>query len=80
MILAGVADHELGSASGSLSAMQQLAGALGVAGITTLFFQLAEHHSAAYAMAAGSLAVAGLGLLAAALVFLLPRHARPHEG
>ncbi|MGW1997435.1 MFS transporter [Embleya sp. NPDC001921] len=79
VILAGVADHELGSASGSLSAMQQLAGALGVAGITTLFLQLAEHHSASTAMAVGALAVAGLGLLAAGLVFRLPRHARPHE-
>ncbi|MFJ8747110.1 MFS transporter [Embleya sp. NPDC127516] len=79
VILAGVADHELGSASGSLSAMQQLAGALGVAGITTLFLQLAENHSASTAMAVGALAVAGLGLLAAGLVFLLPRHARPHE-
>jgi EmrB/QacA subfamily drug resistance transporter len=77
VILAGVADSELGSASGSLSAMQQLAGALGVAAITTLFFQLAEHHSASYAMAVGSIAVAGLGLVAAGLVFLLPRHARP---
>ncbi|MET7302249.1 MFS transporter [Embleya sp. NPDC005575] len=79
VILAGVAEHELGSASGSLSAMQQLAGALGAAGITTLFFQLGEHHSASTAMAVGALAVACLGLLAGGLVFLLPRHARPHE-
>ncbi|WP_235619273.1 MFS transporter [Embleya scabrispora] len=79
VILAGVAEHELGSASGSLSAMQQLAGALGAAGITTLFFQLAEHHTASSAMAVGALAVACLGLLAGGLVFLLPRHARPHE-
>jgi MFS family permease len=37
-VLASVRDNEVGSASGVLNAMQQLAGAVGVAGIGTIFF------------------------------------------
>jgi EmrB/QacA subfamily drug resistance transporter len=37
-ILASVADHEVGSASGVLNAVQQLASAIGVAAIGTVFF------------------------------------------
>ena len=37
-ILASVADHEVGSASGVLNAAQQLASAIGVAAIGTVFF------------------------------------------
>ena len=40
VILAGVADHEVGSASGLLNAVQQLGGTIGVAVCGTLFFQL----------------------------------------
>jgi EmrB/QacA subfamily drug resistance transporter len=75
-ILAGVAMDEVGSASGVLNAVQQLANALGVAVLGTVFFsRLAAH------LATGALAVtawAALIPLAAtfALVFALPMRAR----
>jgi predicted MFS family arabinose efflux permease len=42
-VLASVRDNEVGSASGVLNAMQQLAGALGVAGLGTIFFSTLGH-------------------------------------
>jgi EmrB/QacA subfamily drug resistance transporter len=43
-ILASVTDREVGSASGVLNALQQLAGAVGVAAIGTVFFTTLTHH------------------------------------
>jgi EmrB/QacA subfamily drug resistance transporter len=43
-ILASVTDREVGSASGVLNALQQLAGAVGVAAIGTVFFTTLAHH------------------------------------
>lgn len=43
-ILAAVSGDEVGSASGVLNAVQQLAGALGVATIGTIFFSALAHH------------------------------------
>ncbi|HEX3689802.1 MAG TPA: MFS transporter [Solirubrobacteraceae bacterium] len=43
-ILASVTDREVGSASGVLNALQQLAGAVGVAAIGTVFFSTLTHH------------------------------------
>jgi MFS family permease len=43
-ILASVTDDEVGSASGVLNAVQQLAGAVGVAGVGTIFFTTLTHH------------------------------------
>lgn len=40
VILSGVEDHEVGSASGVLNAMQQLGAAIGVAVVGTVFFSL----------------------------------------
>ena len=40
VILSGVEDHEVGSASGVLNAMQQLGSAIGVAVVGTVFFSL----------------------------------------
>ncbi|HUA70446.1 MAG TPA: MFS transporter [Solirubrobacteraceae bacterium] len=42
-VLASVRDNEVGSASGVLNAMQQLAGAVGVAGLGTIFFSTLSH-------------------------------------
>ena len=42
-VLASVRDNEVGSASGVLNAMQQLAGAVGVAGLGTIFFSTLGH-------------------------------------
>lgn len=43
-ILASVTDEEVGSASGVLNALQQLAGAIGVAGLGTIFFSVLSRH------------------------------------
>ena len=73
VILAGVSEAETGSASGTLTAMQQFAGSLGVPGVTTLFLSLVKRHSGPDAMAISTVAVSGAILLACALVFLLPQ-------
>ena len=75
-ILAAVADDEVGSASGVLNATQQLAGALGVAGIGTLFFATLTRSgyvaAIEHCLFAALLAMPVLG----ALVVLLPGRAR----
>ena len=43
IILAGVREHEVGSASGTLTAIQQLGNSLGVAVLATLFFSFLDH-------------------------------------
>ncbi len=79
-VLAGVADHEVGSASGVLNAVQQFAGALGIAVIGTVFFNLlGRGYAFGDSMArTGLIALALLGG-AFGLAFLLPRQARPEE-
>jgi EmrB/QacA subfamily drug resistance transporter len=81
IILAGVADHEVGSASGVLQAMQQLGMSLGVAGIGTLFFGLvgSSHDLGVFvdAVEETTLVTAGLLAVAFAIGFLLPGRARP---
>jgi EmrB/QacA subfamily drug resistance transporter len=83
IILAGVADHEVGSASGILQALQQLGMSLGVAGLGTLFFGLVGEHvgAAEFVAASEPTILATVALLAAAfaIAFLLPKHARAHE-
>jgi EmrB/QacA subfamily drug resistance transporter len=90
--LAGVADHEIGSASGVLNAVQQLAGALGVALLGTLFFTHVEDNvggargvDAVRAVFDDALTIGLVGsalALAAAWVFafLMPRKARADAG
>ena len=83
VVLAGVSEQEAGSASGVLSAVQQLGGAFGVAVLGTMFFHTLAHtdaHSRIGAFrdaATHSFWLAGaLMLVAAALTFLLPMRAR----
>jgi EmrB/QacA subfamily drug resistance transporter len=77
IVLAGVADHEVGSASGTLNAVQQVANAIGVAVLGTVFFSLLDHgHASAEAMRDTALISGALFLMAFALSFLLPREAR----
>ena len=72
-----VAPDEAGSASGALSAVQQLAAAIGSAAITTIYFGQRAHYGAVHAMTV-SVAVAGaVALLCLGLVWLLPRSAPP---
>lgn len=46
LVLAGVADHEAGSASGVLTAVQQLGGAFGIALLGTVFFHVVDSSGA----------------------------------
>ncbi|WNV86921.1 MFS transporter [Umezawaea sp. Da 62-37] len=67
-ILAAADPAEIGSASGALNAVQQLATALGVAVLGTVYFGAGTS-----GLAIGALIVTGTCLLSAALVTLLPR-------
>jgi len=72
-----VAENEAGSASGSLSAVQQLASAIGSATVTTVYFSQIQHGGDAHAMA---LSVAVVGVIAGACLgpaLLLPRRTNP---
>jgi predicted MFS family arabinose efflux permease len=75
IILAAVTDAETGSASGVLNATQQLASAIGVAALGTIFFSNLDHSAVGATERALWLQV---GLLVALLLVspLLPRHAR----
>lgn len=76
VVLGGVADREVGSASGMMNALQQLGGTIGVAVCGTLFFQfLPTAPLGAMQIAAGT--AAAFLLVALALIGTLPRHARP---
>ncbi len=80
VILAGVAPHELGSASGLLESVQQLAMSLGIAAVgTVLFDQLGAGHGAVAFVGAADhalLVAVGFLLAACAATFWLPKHAR----
>ncbi|HEX5927445.1 MAG TPA: MFS transporter [Baekduia sp.] len=80
VILAGVDDEEVGSASGTLNAVQQLGNAVGVAVLATIFFSLIDHgHASPEALRTTAAIAAALFLAGFALSFLLPREARPEE-
>ncbi|MGZ8635108.1 MAG: MFS transporter, partial [Solirubrobacteraceae bacterium] len=81
IIVGGVADHEVGSASGVLQAMQARGLSLGVAGIGTLFFGALGAHAdrtSDFLAAAQQATLVTVGLTALAFVvgLLLPRNAR----
>ncbi|HEV2637753.1 MAG TPA: MFS transporter [Actinocrinis sp.] len=82
LILGDVRDHQLGSASGVLEAVQQLGASLGIAVLSTVFFDaFGAHQSAAVrpavhaAQLVAELALA-LTVVAFGLVFLLPHRGR----
>ncbi|MDG4857286.1 MFS transporter [Streptomyces sp. T-3] len=78
-----IAPDEAGSASGSLSAVQQLANAIGAAAVTTVYFHaLGAARSAddsAHATAVSLTVVAVVTLLCLGLVRLLPRTAQAQD-
>jgi hypothetical protein len=83
IVLAGVEDHESGSASGVLTSVQQLGGAFGIAVLGTTFFHVLDGSDATtrvgvFRDAAGTSMwlAAGLIALAFVLTFLLPVRAR----
>jgi len=77
--LAGVAMHEVGSASGILTAVQELAMAVGVAVLGTIFFSRFAHSLPTDALATTAWACLVPAVLAFLLVFLLPMQAREGE-
>jgi EmrB/QacA subfamily drug resistance transporter len=80
VILAGVDENEVGSASGTLNAIQQLGNSIGVAVLATIFFSLLDHgHASPAALTTTVLLAAALLVVAFALSFLLPREARMDE-
>jgi EmrB/QacA subfamily drug resistance transporter len=86
IILAGVQPHETGSASGSLTAVQQLGGAVGIALLGTLFFNTVSFgplgpDRASFGDAMRLVLWVEVGLLAVTFLvaFLLPRQAREEE-
>jgi EmrB/QacA subfamily drug resistance transporter len=83
IVLGGVSDHEVGSASSVLQAMQQLGMSLGIAGIGTLFFALldpeAQLPSYLHAAEWTTLGTGALIAAALALASLLPRRAREQD-
>jgi EmrB/QacA subfamily drug resistance transporter len=73
-----VAADEAGSASGALSAVQQLAAGIGSAVVTTVYFSQLTHHGAAHAMTVSVAVVAAIAALGLGLVWLLP-HSAPAD-
>ncbi|MBO9520148.1 MAG: MFS transporter [Nocardioidaceae bacterium] len=76
IILAALGDHEVGTGSGVLNAVQQFCGALGVAVLGSVFFELLPGHG--FVDSLRTLIWIGLGCYAVsfAAAFLLPRKAR----
>jgi hypothetical protein len=80
VILAGVAPHEMGSASGLLQSIQQLAMSVGIAAVGTVLFDRvgSGHGPVAFVGASDHALLVAVVFLAGAwaAVFWLPRHAR----
>ncbi|GAA2583757.1 hypothetical protein GCM10010399_12070 [Dactylosporangium fulvum] len=78
LVLAAVDEHEVGSASGTLTAAQQFGGALGVALLGTAYFSWTDLSKTGFDGALTKVLWLELALLAlaGALSFLLPRRAR----
>jgi MFS family permease len=83
IILGGVEEHEMGSASGVLGSVQQLGMALGIAVLGTIFFGIvgAEHAADVFVDAAQTTSLVTIGLIALAFAsgFFLPRKPRAQE-
>ncbi|MEU4192184.1 MFS transporter [Kribbella sp. NPDC026611] len=78
--LGDISPEEAGTASGSMSSIQQLAAGIGSAGVTSIFFQTANS-GFDHAMRICLIVVLGLTALSVPLVALMPRKAleEPHE-
>ncbi len=74
--LGDIRPSEAGSASGSLSAVQQLASAIGAAAITTVYFKTLAASGQAHAMTVSLVVVLVVTVVCCGLVWLLPRAAR----
>ena len=78
--LSAISPDQAGSASGSLGAIQQLAGCIGSAAITTVYVHVLTSGTHSNAIVASLSVVLGIAVLCCALVWLLPRKVRSsHE-
>jgi EmrB/QacA subfamily drug resistance transporter len=77
LILAGVDPHETGSASGTLTSVQQFGGALGVAILGTVFFAVVGGSGYLPAIETSIWVVVALEAAAAGLIFFLPKMPKP---
>jgi EmrB/QacA subfamily drug resistance transporter len=75
-IIAGVSMEEVGSASGVLEAVQQVATSIGVAGLGTIFFSAFAHGLPTHALAITAWACLAPVAIAFVLIFRLPMRAR----
>ena len=73
------APAEAGSASGALSAVQQLAAAIGSAVVTTVYFSQQHQHGSGHAMTVAVAVVGAITVACLGLVWLLPKKA-PADG
>jgi EmrB/QacA subfamily drug resistance transporter len=89
LVLSSVEDHESGSASGTISSIQQFGSAMGIAVLGTIFFQVADHrmragalpgHAFGTGMQVALWSVVGITALAFACTTLLPRQVREGVG
>jgi predicted MFS family arabinose efflux permease len=78
-ILAGVSMDEVGSATGVVEAMQQLASAVGVAVLGTIFFSAFAGHVPTHALAITAWACLAPIAAAFVLIFRLPMRARERQ-
>lgn len=76
IILASIDDQAAGSASGVLTAMQQFGGAIGVAVIGTIFFQLLPDQAFLGATKTATLVAVALFAVSLLVTYLLPKRAR----
>lgn len=80
LVLSGIADHEAGSASGALTATQQVGGAFGMAVLGTVLFSVAERSDLAHgALWAYLTAIVFAAAGAVCTRLLLPRAGTAHE-
>ena len=78
VILGGVVEAEVGTASGLLNALQQMAFALGIAGVATIFFDVMDApHLPSSALGVTALVAVVPLAISYALAFKLPERARP---
>jgi MFS family permease len=79
VVLAGVGESEVGSASGVLNAIQQLSFSLGVAAVGTVFFNLLDHPTdlPSHALAVTALLTMIPLVISFVLAFRLPPKPRP---
>jgi EmrB/QacA subfamily drug resistance transporter len=73
--LGNVAPEQAGTASGSLSAVQQIAAAIGSAAVTSVYFAAATRDGQAHAMTVSLVVVLAIAALCLGAVRLLPREA-----